>query len=466
MNKCLEPKIFRQISEFANTKAYKIYVIGGFVRDCLLEKPSKDIDIVVEGSGINFARELAAHLGIVQVSYFKNFGTAMFRYRGIEFEFVGARKESYRRDSRNPIVEDGSLQDDQNRRDFTINAMAFSLNKDDFGKLIDPFMGTKDLNEKIIKTPLDPDITFSDDPLRMLRAIRFASRLEFRIEEKCFASIYKNRERITIISSERITEEINKIILNKKPSIGFLLLEKAGLLQYIFPEFHNLKGVESQEGKKHKDNFYHTLQVLDNLAEKSDDLWLRWAAILHDIGKPASKRFDPKTGWTFHGHDFVGYKMVPHIFRKLKLPQNEKLKYVQKLVLLHLRPIAMVEDKVSDSAIRRMIYEAGDDIDDLMLLCEADITSKNDAKVRKYLANFCHVRKKIKEIEEKDSIRNFQPPVSGDEIISTFQIPPGRIIGEIKNAIKEAILDGDIPNEKEAAWELMLKIGGEKGLKS
>ncbi|MCF8381678.1 MAG: CCA tRNA nucleotidyltransferase [Bacteroidales bacterium] len=464
MKRCLDVPVFKLFSEFAEAEGIRIYVIGGFVRDCLLGNPGKDIDIVVEGSGIDFARKLGAKLGHIKVNYFKNFGTAMFKYEGIEFEFVGARKESYSRNSRKPVVENGSLKDDQDRRDFTINAMAFSLNKSDFGELIDPFNGLKALDDRIIRTPLDPDKTFSDDPLRMLRAIRFATRLDFDIDEDCYKSIYKNRERLKIISSERISDELNKIILTKKPSRGFKMLESTGLLQIFFPEFQNLKGVDSVDGKKHKDNFYHTLEVLDNLSVKTDDLWLRWAAILHDIGKPATKKFDPQIGWTFHGHDFVGSKMVYRIFKGLKLPLNEKMKFVQKMVLLHLRPIALVEDFVSDSAIRRMMFEAGDDIDNLMLLCEADITSKNDLKVEKYLNNFRHVREKIKEIEEKDSIRNFQPPVRGEEIIKEFNIPPGPIVGEIKDAIKEAILEGEIPNERDAAWELMLKLGKEKGL--
>lgn len=464
MKRCLDVPVFKLFSEFAEAEGIRIYVIGGFVRDCLLGNPGKDIDIVVEGSGIDFARKLGAKLGHIKVNYFKNFGTAMFKYEGIEFEFVGARKESYSRNSRKPVVENGSLKDDQDRRDFTINAMAFSLNKSDFGELIDPFNGLKALDDRIIRTPLDPDKTFSDDPLRMLRAIRFATRLDFDIDEDCYKSIYKNRERLKIISSERISDELNKIILTKKPSRGFKMLESTGLLQIFFPEFQNLKGVDSVDGKKHKDNFYHTLEVLDNLSVKTDDLWLRWAAILHDIGKPATKKFDPQIGWTFHGHDFVGSKMVYRIFKGLKLPLNEKMKFVQKMVLLHLRPIALVEDFVSDSAIRRMMFEAGDDIDNLMLLCEADITSKNDLKVEKYLNNFRHVREKIKEIEEKDSIRNFQPPVRGEEIIKEFNIPPGPIVGEIKDAIKEAILEGEIPNEREAAWELMLKLGKGLGL--
>lgn len=464
MNKCLNKKIFKEISELAFDEKNRVFVIGGFVRDCIMGIPSKDIDIVVEGSGIHFAKALARKLGNLKVSYFKNFGTAMFRYHGMEFEFVGARKESYNRNSRKPVVEDGTLEDDQKRRDFTINALAFSLNKEDFGQLTDPFKGTEDIQNKIIKTPLDPDTTFSDDPLRMLRAIRFATRLNFTIGKETFEAIKKNKERIAIVSKERIIDEINKMIMTETPSRAFLMLDKTGLLELIFPELAQMKGVETKEGNKHKDNFLHTMGVLDNLSKNSQDLWLRWAAVLHDIAKPATKKYDPNTGWTFHGHEFLGYKMVPGIFKRLKLPLNEKMKFVRKMVLLHLRPIALVEDKVSDSAIRRLLFEAGDDIDDLMLLCEADITSGNERKVKQFLANFGKVREKLKKIEEKDSIRNFQPPVSGEEIISAFRIKPGPVIGEIKNAIKEAILDGEIPNEKEAAMELMIKLGKEKGL--
>lgn len=440
------------------------YLIGGYVRDCLLGKPGKDIDIVVVGSGIDFAREVAGKLGRKKVSYFKNFGTAMFRYKDLEIEFVGARKESYSRDSRKPVVEDGSLEDDQNRRDFTINALAFSLKEENFGKMVDPFGGREDLKKGIIRTPLDPDTTFSDDPLRMMRAIRFASQLNFTIEESCFKAIRENRERISIISMERIMDELNKIMLSRKPSKGLYLLDESGLLELLFPELHTLKGVESRSGMEHKDNFIHTLKVLDNLSKKSDDLWLRWAALLHDIAKPATKKFDHDTGWTFHGHEYLGMKMIPGIFRRMKLPLHEKMRYVQKLVRLHLRPIALVEDNVSDSAIRRLIYDAGDDVDDLMMLCEADITSKNEKKVKQYLKNFGIVREKMKEIEEKDSIRNFQPPVSGEDIIETFDIDPGPVVGKIKNAMKEAILDGEIPNERKAAWDFMIKKALEFGL--
>ncbi|MFW5821034.1 MAG: CCA tRNA nucleotidyltransferase [Bacteroidota bacterium] len=465
MNKCLNENIFKIISDLARERDQEVFVIGGFVRDCLLGKKSKDIDIVVHGSGIDFARELAARMGSKKVSYFKNFGTAMFRHNKMEIEFVGARKESYRRESRKPIVENGTLEDDQKRRDFTINAMAFSLMPEKFGELIDPFDGEKDLNNGVIRTPLSPDQTFSDDPLRMMRAIRFATQLDFQIEEKSFKAIAKNKERIKIISAERITDELNKILMSNKPSRGFYLLEETGLLQIIFPELDKLKGVESKDGKKHKDNFKHSLEVLDNLSQKSDNLWLRWSALLHDIAKPETKKFEPGTGWTFHGHEYLGMKMIPGIFRRLKLPMNEKMKYVQKMVQLHLRPIALVEESVSDSAIRRLLYEAGDDVEDLMKLCEADITSKNETKVRRYLDNFKRVRKKMKEIEEKDSIRNFQPPIRGEEILDTFDIKPGPVVGEIKNSIKEAILEGEIPNNYEDARNFMMKKAHEMGLK-
>jgi poly(A) polymerase len=465
MNKCLNDNIFRLIADTAERLNQEAYVIGGYVRDCLLNKQSKDIDIVVTGSGIEFAREVASIAGKKKVNYFRNFGTAMFRHHGMELEFVGARKESYRRNSRKPIVESGSLEDDQKRRDFTINAMAFSLMPDTFGKLVDPFDGKRDLKNGVIRTPLDPETTFSDDPLRMMRAIRFAAQLNFNIEENAFDAIRKTRERIKIISRERITDELNKIIMSPVPSRGFYLLEDSGLLELIFPEFHNLKGIESVNGMKHKDNFKHTLEVLDSLATRTSNLWLRWAAVLHDIAKPPTKKFEPETGWTFHGHEFLGMKMVPGIFKRLKLPLNDKMKYVQKLVKLHLRPIALVEDQVSDSAIRRLLFEAGDDIEDLMMLCEADITSKNERKVKRYLANFQHVREKLKEIEEKDSIRNFQPPVSGEDILSIFDITPGPLVGEIKNSIKEAILEGEIPNNREEAWQYMLKKADELGLK-
>ena len=471
MKKNLNHPVFKIVSEVADEMHVKCYAIGGYVRDMLMKRPSVDIDIVVIGSGIELAHKVAHKINKdIAVNVFKSFGTAMFHYyyddKNWQIEFVGARKESYRTDSRKPIVEDGSLEDDQNRRDFTINALAFSLNKEDYGCLLDPFDGIQDIENKLIRTPLNPDITFSDDPLRMMRAIRFASQLNFTIVDETLEAIARNAHRIEIVSGERIAEELNKLILSSKPSIGFKLLMETGLLQLIFPEMLELKGAEYIEGKGHKDNFYHTLEVLDNLSKNTDNLWLRWAAILHDIAKPQTKKYVKGIGWTFHSHEFIGSKMVSRIFRKLKLPMNEKMKYVEKLVLLHLRPIVLAEDIVSDSAVRRLLFEAGDDVEDLMLLCEADITSKNSTKVKKYLRNFEIVREKLKEIEEKDRVRKFQPPVSGEDIMQVFGLQPCREVGIIKNIIKDAIMDGLIHNEHDEAWALMLREGKKLGLKA
>lgn len=458
-------KIFKQISNAADELGLECYVVGGYVRDIFLSRPSKDIDIVVVGSGIKMAEVFSKKLGKgAHLSVFKNFGTAQVKYHEIEVEFVGARKESYSHDSRNPIVENGTLEDDQNRRDFTINAMAVCMNEDRFGELIDPFNGMDDLKERTIKTPLDPDITFSDDPLRMMRCIRFATQLNFYIDDETFQALERNKERINIISKERIADELNKIILSPIPSKGFIDLDRSGLLTLVFPELIELQGVETRTGKAHKDNFYHTLEVLDNIAKQTDNLWLRWSALLHDIGKPRTKRWEPKIGWTFHNHNYIGEKMIPNIFRNMKLPMNEKMKYVQKLVGLHMRPIVMSDDIVTDSAVRRMLFEAGDDIDDLMVLCEADITSKNEVRKKKFLENFKLVRQKLKDIEEKDRIRNFQPPVDGDEIMQVFNLKPCSEIGRLKSSIKDAILDGIIPNEHDAAYEYMLKKAKDIGL--
>lgn len=461
----IKDPIFQTISEVAGTMHLDTYIIGGYVRDIFLRRESKDIDIVCVGSGIELAKALSKKLGKrAKFSFFKNFGTAQVKYKDYEIEFVGARKESYNRDSRNPIVEDGTLEDDMNRRDFTINAMAICINSDCFGKLIDPFHGLKDIDDCRIQTPLDPDITFSDDPLRMLRAVRFASQLGFFIEPETFDAIERNKDRIKIISKERILDELNKIVLSPKPSVGFELLFQTGILDIILPELTNLRGVETVEGIGHKNNFAHTMKVLDNLAKHTDKLWLRWAAIFHDIGKSRTKRFEPKIGWTFHAHEFIGMKMLNKIFNRMKMPLGHPLKYVEKLVALHMRPIALVDEDVTDSAVRRLLFEAGDDIDDLMLLSEADITSKNPEKVRRYLQNFTLVRHKLKEIEEKDRIRNFQPPIDGLEIMQMFNLAPSPIVGQLKSAIKDAILDGEIPNEYQAAYDFLMKMAKEKGI--
>lgn len=462
----LNNPIFKIVSEAAEQLSFETYVIGGYVRDLLLEKNTpKDIDFVCVGSGIELAQkvnELLESKNKVQV--FKNFGTAMLKYQDLELEFVGARKESYRKNSRNPIVENGTLEDDQNRRDFTINALAINLNANHFGTLIDPFDGISDLKGKIIKTPLDPNKTYSDDPLRMMRAIRFSCQLDFEIEQKSLDAIRQNVKRLSIVSQERITTELNKIILSDSPSKGFILLINTNLLHQFFPKMVELEGVEIIDNKGHKDNFYHTLQVLDNISQNTDNLWLRWAAILHDIAKPDTKKFEEKHGWTFHGHEFLGSKMVPAIFKSLKLPLNEKMKYVQKLVRLHLRPIVLSQDIVTDSAVRRLLFDAGEDIDDLMTLCDADITSKNPNKVKRYLDNFKLVRQKLKDVEERDHIRNMQPPISGDEIISIFELKPSKEVGLLKAAVKDAILDGLIANNRQEALAFLINKAKELGL--
>lgn len=466
MEEILDKKIFKLIGEAADELQMETYVVGGYVRDKLLKrnKESKDIDFVAVGSGITLAKKVAEKLGRSKISVFKNFGTAQVKYKKLELEFVGARKESYNRDSRKPIVEDGTLDDDQKRRDFTINAMAACLNADRYGELVDPFNGIADLENQIIRTPLDPHITYSDDPLRMMRAIRFASQLGFKIEEKSLAAISETKDRIAIISTERVSDELNKIMLSPKPSVGLRLFFETGLMEYFLPEIIALKGVEEVDGQLHKDNFYHTLQVVDNISETTDNLWLRYAALFHDIGKPVTKKFIKGTGWTFHNHEFVGAKMVFKVFKRMKLPLGDKLKYVQKIVRMSSRPIAVTEEQATDSAARRLLFDAGDDINDLMLLCEADITTQNQKKKARFLANFQTVRARLKEVEEADQIRNFQPPVDGAEIMKIFNIPPGREIGIIKEFIKEAILEGTIKNNHEEALALALAKGKELGL--
>ena len=463
MKDFLKNEVFGIVSKAAEEEGVRAFVIGGFVRDAFLGRPSKDIDIVVEGSGIALAKRVGKIVGS-KVAVYSNFGTAMLHYKGVEVEFVGARKESYDRNSRKPVVEDGTLEEDQQRRDFTVNALALSLQREDYGSLVDPFGGIRDLHNGLLRTPLDPDTTYSDDPLRMIRAIRFATQLSFTIVPESFEAIKRNKERLDILSLERINEELNKILLSPKPSVGFLLLEESGLLEKILPQLCNLRGVETMDGKGHKDNFAHTLQVVDNIAATTDNLWLRWAALLHDIGKPLTKHYDPEIGWSFHNHDFVGGKMIPGIFRQLKMPLNEKMKYVQKLVQLHLRPIALVQDEVTDSAVRRLLFDAGDDINDLMLLCEADITSKNENKVRRIKSNFQLVRKKLVEVEEKDRVRNFKNPITGELIMQRYALPPCSTIGIIKEYVKEAILDGIIENNYEQAFQLMEKKALELGL--
>ncbi|MFT5748371.1 MAG: poly(A) polymerase [Paraglaciecola sp.] len=460
-----ERKIFNQISKAAADLGFPAYVVGGYVRDRLLGRPSKDMDIVCVGSGIKLAQNVASYLRpIPRVTVFKRFGTAMLKHKDLEVEFVGARKESYRADSRKPSVEEGSLEDDQNRRDFTINALAVSLNEQDFGHIVDPFNGLGDMESKILKTPLEPGKTFSDDPLRMMRGIRFATQLNFELEENTLQAISKYRNRINIVSQERITTELNKILAAPKPSVGFKLLFDTGLLEIIFPEMAALHGVDYKNGKGHKDNFYHTLEVVDNLCKHTEDLWLRWAAVMHDIAKPPTKRFHPQQGWTFHGHEALGAAMTPRIFKRMRLPLDHKMKYVQKLVRLHLRPISLTKENITDSAIRRLLFEAGDDIDDLMKLCSADITSKNPKKVKRYLANYELVKAQLIEIEAKDKLRNWEPPITGEIIMDTFQIRPSREVGIIKNAIREAILDGDISTNYEEAFAFMVKKGKELGL--